>query len=174
MAAIHRRYAANLMSALIGMTARTAACQTLPRNRACPFHVIQERPSNHQGVRMKRQLSMAGLLLAYVTLPACSSDTPSEPGGIPLEAQRDVMLSKNPLGDVAVGDLEKGDEVTALCFVRRAQTNAGLFGSAIKLRAGDLTAYAAVTDFPEDPVDRQAIFDLDSETLRDRLPACSR
>lgn len=70
--------------------------------------------------------------------------------------------------------MERGDEVTALCFVRRAQTNAGFYGSAIKVTTGHLTAYAAVTDFPEDPSDRQAIFNLDAETLLNRLPACSR
>jgi hypothetical protein len=122
---------------------------------------------------MRWQLSTAGFLIALITLPSCSSDTSSDPEGVRVEARRDVMLSDNPLGDVVVGDLEQGDEVTALCFVRRAQTNAGFLGSAIKVRTGDLTGYAAVTDFPEDPADRQAIFDLDEEMLRDRLPACS-
>jgi len=123
---------------------------------------------------MRRYVSTTGLLLALITLPACSTDTATDPGGVRVEAQRDVMLSVNALGDVAVGELEQGEEVTALCFVRRAQTNAGLFGSAIKVREGSRTAYAAVTNFPEDPVDRQAIFNLDSKALRDRLPACSR
>lgn len=115
---------------------------------------------------------MAALLLTVMILPSCSSDPSSGPAGVRVEAQRDVLLSDNPLGDVAVGDLEEGDDVTALCFVRRAQTNAGSFGSAIQVKAGGLTAYAAVTDFPEDTADREAIFDLDAKTLRDRLPAC--
>jgi hypothetical protein len=84
-----------------------------------------------------------------------------------------VILSDNPLGDVVVGHLAQGDEVTAVCFVRRAQSNAGLFGSAIKVATGDLEGYAAVTDFPEDLADRESTFDLDPETLSDRLPACS-
>jgi len=58
--------------------------------------------------------------------------------------------------------------------VNRAQTNTGSFGSAIKVRTGDVTAYAAVTNFPEGPALRQAIFDLDADALRERLPACSR
>ena len=87
-------------------------------------------------------------------------------------AQRDVMLSDSPLGDVVVGDLGQGDEVTAWCFVSRAQTNAGFLGSAIQVTTEDLVAYAAVTDFPENPSDRQANFDVDEKTLRDRLHAC--
>lgn len=123
---------------------------------------------------MRRQLSTAGFLIAQIAVASCSSATSSDTEGVRVEARQDVMLSDNSLGDVLVGDLEHGDEVTALCFVRRAQTNAGFFGSAIKVTTGDLTGYAAVTDFPEDSADRQAIFDLDAETLRDRLPACSQ
>ncbi len=122
---------------------------------------------------MKRQLGTAGLLIALVAVTSCSSATSSDDGGVRIEAQQDVMLSDNPLGDVQVGGLEQGDEATALCFVRRAQTNAGFFGSAVKVATGDLEAYAPVTDFPHDPSDRQEIFDLDAETLRDRLPPCS-
>ena len=122
---------------------------------------------------MRRRLSKTGFLIALITLPSCSSETSSDPAGVVgVEARQEVMLSVDPLGDVVVGELAQGDEVTALCFVRRAQSNAGVFGSAIKIRTGDLTGYAAVTDFPEDPADRQAIFDLDAERLRDRLPAC--
>lgn len=51
------------------------------------------------------------------------------------------MLSDSPLGDVKVGDSDQGDVVTALCFVSRAQTNGGYFGSAIKVTTGDLAAY---------------------------------
>ena len=123
---------------------------------------------------MRRQLITAGFLIALSTVASCSSATSSDPEGVHVEARQDVMLSDDPLGDVVVGELEKGDEVTALCFVRRAQTNAGFFGSAIKVTTGDVTGYAAVTDFPKDPADRQAIFDLEAETLRDRLPACSQ
>ena len=83
------------------------------------------------------------------------------------------MLSDAALGDVQAGNLEQGDVVTALCVVPRAQTNGGVFGSAIKVISGDLAAYAPVTDFPVDPSDRRTIFDLDAESLRDRLPACS-
>lgn len=134
--------------------------------------VMEARSSIHQGIRLKRQLGAVGFLIALITLPSCSSES-SDPEGMRVKARQDVMLSDNPLGDVAVGDLEPGEEVTALCFVRRAQTNTGRFGSAIKVRTGDVTGYAAVTDFPEDPAERQAIFDLDAEALRDRLPACS-
>jgi hypothetical protein len=106
-------------------------------------------PGVLSGVR--RQLSTAGFLIALIAVASCSSATSSDTEGVRVEAQQDVMLSDNPLGDVAVGDLEQGDEVTALCFVRRAQTNGGFFGSEIKVTTGDLTAYAAVTDFPADP-----------------------
>lgn len=121
---------------------------------------------------MRRQLGAVGFLIAASAVVSCSSATSSDSEGVRVEARQDVRLSDNPLGDVEVGDLERGDEVTALCFVRRAQTNAGFYGSAIKVKTGDLTAYAAVTDFPEDPSDRQSIFNLDAETLRSRLPAC--
>lgn len=123
---------------------------------------------------MRRQLGAVGFVIAMSTAASCSSATSSDSEGVRVEVRQDVRLSDNPLGDVELGHLERGYEVTALCFVRRAQTNAGFYGSAIKVKTGDLTAYAAVTDFPEDPSDRQAIFNLDAETLRSRLPACSQ
>jgi len=107
------------------------------------------------------------------TLAACSSGTSTDPDVIRVEAQQDVLLSEEPLQDLVLGHLRQGDQVTALCFVRRAQTNMGFFGSAIKVNTGDVTGYAAVTDFPHDPADRKQIFDLDSEDLRNRLPACA-
>ena len=122
---------------------------------------------------MRRQIRTAGCLMAVTALVSCSSAAPSGAGGVRVQARHDVILSDHPLGDVVVGDLEQGDEVTAVCFVRSAQSNAGHFGSAIKVTAGDLEGYAAVTDFPEDLADRESTFDLDPETLRDRLPACS-
>jgi hypothetical protein len=120
---------------------------------------------------MRRQLSTAGLLVALITLPSCSSDASSD-SEVRVQVRRDVSSSDNPLGDVVVGEMEQGDKVTALCFVRRAQTNAGSVGSAIKVRTNDRTGYAAVSDFPEEPADRQAVFDLDEEALRDLLPPC--
>jgi hypothetical protein len=123
---------------------------------------------------MRRQLSTAVFLIALLAVTSCSSSDSGDYGGIRVVAQQDVMLSDDPLGDVVVGRLGQGAEVTAWCFVRRAQTNAGFVGSAIKVTTEDLAAYAAVTDFPEDPSDRQTNFDLDEETLRDRLPACPR
>ena len=53
-----------------------------------------------------------------------------------------------------------------------APTAHGIAGSAIQVTAEDLVAYAAVTDFPEDPSDRQANFDVDEKTLRDLVHAC--
>lgn len=122
---------------------------------------------------MRRQLRTAGCLMAVTALVSCSSAAPSGTGGVRAQARQDVILSDHPLGDVVVGDLEQGDEVTAVCFVRSAQSNAGRIGSAIKVTTGDLEGYAAITDFPEDLADRESTFDLDPETLGDRLPACS-
>lgn len=122
---------------------------------------------------MRRKIRIAGCLMAVTALVSCSTAAPSGTGGVRVQARQDVILSDHPLGDVVVGDLEQGDEVTAVCFVRRAQSNAGLFGSAIKVTTGDVEGYAAVTDFPEDLVDRQSTFDLDAETLSGRLPECS-
>ena len=123
---------------------------------------------------MRREVSSVGCLMAVTALVSCSSAAPSGNGGVRVQARQDVILSDHPLGDVVVGDLERGAEVTAVCFVRNAQSNAGRFGSAIKVTTGDLEGYAAVTDFPEDLADRESTFDLDPETLSDRLPACSQ
>jgi hypothetical protein len=118
---------------------------------------------------------LGGVLLA---LTACAGNTlqpgapASEPEGVWVEARQNVHVSDRPLGDVVIGDLKEGERATALCFVAQAQTNAGFEGSAIKVEAGSLSGYAAVTDFPEDPMDRQMVFNLDAETLRDRLPSC--
>jgi hypothetical protein len=59
-----------------------------------------------------------------------------------------------------------------LCYVRRATTNAGFEGGAVKIEAVGLSGYATVTDFPSDSADRQMAFDLDDQTLRERLPSC--
>ena len=93
--------------------------------------------------------------------------------GVRVEAQQDVIVSETPLGDVVNGTLEKGQSATAVCFVRQATTNAGFSGSAIKVDVGDVSGYAAVTNFPKDPADRQMVFDKDADSLQDRLPSCS-
>jgi hypothetical protein len=121
---------------------------------------------------MTRHLSTSVLAIALVAVASCSSPGSDDFGGVRVEAQREVVLSDNPLGDVVVGHVERGEEVTAWCFVRLAQTNAGFVGSAIKVTTEDLVAYAAVTDFPEDPSDRQSNFDRDEKVLRDLLPSC--
>jgi hypothetical protein len=121
---------------------------------------------------MRRHLSRAGFLIALLAMTSCSSSDSGDYGGLRVVAQQDVMLSDSPLGDVVVGDLGQGDEVTAWCFVSRAQTNTGFLGSAIQVTTEDLVAYAAVTDFPEDPSERQANFDVDEKPLRDLLHAC--
>lgn len=82
---------------------------------------------------MRRQLSTAGLFIALSTVAACSSASPGDTEGVLVKARQEVMLSDNPLGDVVVGSLKQGDEATALCFVRLAQANTGLLGSAIKV-----------------------------------------
>lgn len=122
---------------------------------------------------------MVGACLTLTAaLGACASDQDpglrpaSEPNGIQVEAQQDVMVSAEPLGDVVNGRLNGGQSATALCFVRQAQTNAGFRGSAIKVDAGSLVGYAAVTDFPDEPTERQMLFDIDEDALRTRLPSC--
>jgi hypothetical protein len=134
----------------------------------------------------RQALGTVLLLLAPILLASCSDATESdEPddarpgttttglGEVRVEARRDVMVTDTPLGDVVSGTLEHGDEGTASCFVRRAQTNAGFFGSAVKISVGDVSGYAAVTDFPADHAGRTANFDLDEDALRDRLPTCA-
>lgn len=97
----------------------------------------------------------------------------NEPEGVRVDARQDVNVSDNPLGDVVNGTLKEGQSATALCLVRHARTNAGSSGSAIKIRTGSLSGYVAVTDFPEEPADRQKVFDVNEDSLRDRLPSCS-
>ena len=63
---------------------------------------------------MRRQLGAVGFLIAASAVVSCSSATSSDSEGVRVEARQDVRLSDNPLGDVEVGDLERGDEVTAL------------------------------------------------------------
>ena len=113
-------------------------------------------------------------VLVMLVLSGCNSAPSGEPDGVRVVAQEDVMISQTPLGEVGSGDLESGDEATATCFVRRAPAQVGAISSAIKVRVGDVTGYAAVTDFPEDPADQRQMFDLDAETLARRLPACPR
>lgn len=83
------------------------------------------------------------------------------------------MVSTVALGDVVGGTLKKGQSAYALCFIREALTSAGFTGSVIKIRSGDVSGYAAVTDFPKDPADRKTMFSLDEDTLRARLPFCA-
>ena len=123
-------------------------------------------------VPRRRFLSATVFSIALVAVVSCSSSSSGDFGGVRVEARHDVVLSDTPLGDVVVGDVERGEEVTAWCFVDRAQTNAGFFGSAIRVTTEDRVAYAAVTDVPDDPSERQPNFDRDEEVLRDLLPAC--
>lgn len=114
------------------------------------------------------------IALAVLILSGCAHDADDEPNGIRVVAQEDVVISQEPLQDVVRGHLRSGDDAIATCFVRRARSQVGAIGSAIQISVGDVTGYAAVTDFPEDPADRRQMFDLDAETLRQRLPACAR
>ena len=122
---------------------------------------------------MSRNFCAACFVIALILIASCTSETSNDREGIRVEARQDVMLSDAPLGDVIVGNVEQSDEVTASCYVPHARSDAGVAGSAIRVTTGDLEAYAAVTDFPEDPHDRHPTFDLNDETLRDRLPGCS-
>lgn len=121
-----------------------------------------------------RVTSAVGSLMAVLALSGCGAGPADDPDGLRVVARSDVDISQDPLQDVVRGSLEAGDDATALCFVERARSQVGLIGSAIKVRVGDVTGYAAVTDFPADPADRQQMFDLDATTLRERLPACPR
>lgn len=131
-----------------------------------------------------RTTVLTGLCLVVLTaLGGCGGDVTGHPedggllaggdaDGVDVQARQDVLVSQEPLGDLVIGTLEKGASATALCFVRHATTGTGLDGSAIRVQAGDLVGYAAVSDFPPDPADRQMLFDAGEDSLRDRLPAC--
>lgn len=101
------------------------------------------------------------------------ADPAGEADGIDVEARHDVLVTEEALGDVATGTLEAGDAARALCYVAEAQSQTGTIGDAIRIESGELAGYAAVTDFPDDPADRNMVFDVDQENLRDRLPTCS-
>jgi len=57
-------------------------------------------------------------------------------GGVAIVARHDVLVAAEPLGDVVSGEVAAGTTVTALCFVAEARTNAGIVGSAVRIRAG--------------------------------------
>lgn len=96
----------------------------------------------------------------------------TDAGGVNVEAQRDVLVTATPLGDEVTGTLEQGQAATAVCFVKEATTNAGVNGSAVKIEGSNVSGYAAVTSFPEDPADRRTMFDIAENVLQDRLPTC--
>lgn len=128
---------------------------------------------------MRRLLVATGCLAGMLVMTSCAGDSENSEFGpekdsddVSVEAQRDVMLSNSPLGDVITGDLAQGDEATALCFVPRARSSGGFVGSAVKIDAGGDTGYAPVTDFPSDSAERQMIFNLDQDALRTGLPEC--
>lgn len=115
------------------------------------------------------------VLLCVSTVGACGSGSETLAGtatGVQVEAQRRVLVTNEPLGDVVSDELDAGDQVTALCFVRAAQTNTGARGTAIKIKAGRRSGYAPTTDFPVDPSQRSMTFDAPEDELRERLPAC--
>lgn len=124
---------------------------------------------------MVRRAVPLSALLCVSTLGACGSGSESPAGmatGLPVEALQRVLVTDEPLGDVVSHELDAGDQATALCFVRVAQTNTGARGTAIKIKAGRRFGYASTTDFPEDPSERSMTFDVPEDELRERLPAC--
>ncbi len=108
-----------------------------------------------------------GALLVLVS--SCADDTASSgqrsspsAEGIKLEVVRSVLVATEPLGDVGTGHLAPGHHVTGLCFVDRAQGNAGAWGSAVKVVSGDLEGFAATSTFPAEKSLRQRIFHVDT------------
>lgn len=121
---------------------------------------------------MSTSVAAVGSLVTLIALSSCSVGPERASGGVVITAQRDLKVSDTPLGDVIVEELEQGERVTALCLVLLAQSSAGSVGSAIKVKVGSRTGYAAITDFPVDPADRQRVFDLDQQALQEALPTC--
>ena len=116
----------------------------------------------------------AALVLAGCGGAGHAGDDPaSGADGIVVEARSDVLVTEEALGDVATGTLRAGDAARALCYVAGARSQAGITGDAIRVERGDISGYAAVTDLPDDPADREMIFDIGQESLRGRLPDCS-
>lgn len=124
-----------------------------------------------------------GVALGAAALAAClagcagaarqpATSRPGTPAPVEVTALRDVLVSAWPLGDVMTGGIHAGESATAICFVAGAQTNAGVTGSAIKVRHGHLVGYAAVTTLPADGSKRTTMFDADEGTLKRELPPC--
>lgn len=122
-----------------------------------------------------RWLRFAVVLTTAGSLCACAGDTAetSPRTGLRVEAQRSVLITEEPLGDVVSGELNAGDEATAVCFVSGAQTNTGLRGTAVQVEAGRDSGFVATTDFPADVSNRSMTFDIGEAELRDRLPRCA-
>ena len=122
---------------------------------------------------MRYLLSLSGCLALIGVLAACGAGSAADSAeGIRVEAQQAVLVTGEPLGDEAEGQMEAGDTGTALCFVAEARTNTGAVGAAIKIKSGGLSGFAAVTDFLADPADRVMVFDVDDSELRAGLPPC--
>lgn len=125
-----------------------------------------------------RWVVRAGASLACIaSLGACGTaedaDTAVDPaGGVQVEARQDVVVSEDPLGEVVTGELEAGDTATAVCFVAYADPETGTEGSAIRVDSGDVSGYAPVADFSEEPDDPIPTFDLDESDLREQLASC--
>jgi hypothetical protein len=92
---------------------------------------------------------------------------PDDSPGVSVVAQGDLLLSDTPLGDELIGQIDQGDEATALCFVPRAVGD--FVGSAVKVESPRTAGYVTLSNTGE----RRIPFDLDVDTLRSLLPTCS-
>ncbi len=122
---------------------------------------------------MRWLLLLGGCVASVVALGACG--TKSSGGsdeGMRIEARQAVLVTNEPLGDVVWGELDAGDDATAVCFVPEAQTNTGAAGSAIKIVSTRLSGYAPVTTLQAQVADRAPVFDVSEGDLREGLPSC--
>lgn len=115
---------------------------------------------------------LAALAGCALHVPPSSSATGST--DVQVVAKREVRVTQDPLGDVVLGRLRPGQDATAVCFVEVARTNAGLFGSAVRIATDNSTGFAAATDFATPVEQRKQTFDLGEADLRAKLPPCPR
>ena len=129
---------------------------------------------------MTRRARLALVTLVAATcvaacLGGCAAGSQTRAGtdtGLQLHVRQSVLVTDEPLGDVVTDQLDAGEQVTAVCFVRAARTNTGARGTAIRISTGRRSGYAATTDFADPPSARTMTFDVSEDELRRRLPAC--
>jgi len=129
-----------------------------------------------RGVLMRRRAVAAVLGAALLLGTGCGRQSPSsapeEADGVQLQVVRPVILTTEPLGDVVVDQLTEGQQVTGICLVAEAGTNAGVHGSSVRVRTETAEGFAATSTLQEQVHARRPIFDPDPTEPAQELRPC--